>query len=212
MKWPVLILILATSVAAQRPARSGAGMSLIPGATFEMGIDAADIPKLQQKFNVKRPELFAEEAPKHKMKLASYLIDKTEVTNLAYKRFVDEHSEWQKDRIETALHNGKYLQHWVNGTYPAEQADYPVVYVTWHAAAAFCRSLGKRLPTEAEWEYAARGGLIGKDFPWGDDVPDKTKANFSASGIGHPIKVASYPPNGYWLYDMVGNVWEFLAD
>ena len=211
MRVLALILFLAFCVTAQRPVASAA-MAYIPGATFEMGTDAADIPKLQQKFNVKRAALFEEEAPKHRVTLASYLIDKTEVTNKAFKWFIDKNPEWRKDKIAASLHNGKYLQHWTDGTFPAGQEQHPVVYVTWHAAAAFCRSIGKRLPTEAEWEYAARGGLAGKDFPWGDDMPDKTVVNFVGSGHGAPINVASYKPNGYWIYDMAGNVWEFLAD
>ena len=207
-----LITLFAIAVSAQRLAPPDGRMSLIPEATFEMGIDAADIPRLQQKFSVKRAALFEEEVPKHRVTLASYLIDKTEVTNQAFKRFVDKNPEWRKDRLDASRHNGKYLQHWMNGSYPDGQANHPVVFVTWHAAAAFCRSIGKRLPTEAEWEYAARGGLVGKEFPWGDEMPDKTVANFSGSEFGAPIKVGGYKPNGFWLYDMAGNVWEFLAD
>ena len=211
MKLGFLIFLLAVSVGAQRPA-STTSMALIPGGSVEMGIDESDIPKLQEKFKIKRAELFAEEVPRHRVTLAGFYIDRTEVTNKAFKRFLDSNPEWRKERIDASLHNVKYLQHWTNGAFPAGQEKHPVVNVTWYAATAFCKSLGKRLPTEAEWEFAARGGLAGKEFPWGDEMPDKNRANFSGSGLGSPTKVASYPPNGYGLYDMAGNVWEFLAD
>jgi sulfatase modifying factor 1 len=101
---------------------------------------------------------------------------------------------------------------------------YPVVHVSWFDAAAYCRWAGKRLPTEAEWEWAARGGLQNKIYPWGDEPVDqgKVKAN---TWQGHfPYQntlrdkyyglapVASFAPNGYGLYDMAGNAWEWCAD
>jgi formylglycine-generating enzyme required for sulfatase activity len=208
MKVCALILILVAPVIAQRHQ----DMSRIPGGTFDMGIDAADVSRLQQKYNVKRAELFEEEIPKHSVTLKTFYLDRTEVTNHAFKRFVDKHAGWRKDRTATALHNGTYLQHWTTGTFPEGQAKHPVVFVSWYAAAAFCRAAGKRLPTEAEWEFAARGGLSGREFPWGDEMPDKTRANFFGSEIGLPTAVGSYAANGYGLFDMAGNVWEFLAD
>ena len=211
MKAIGLILLLGLCVLAQGPT-SLSGMAWIPGSTYEMGTDAVDIPTLMQKFNVKRAELFAEESPRHRVSIASFYLDRTEVTNAQFKRFVDQYPEWQKEKIPANYHNGKYLQHRSNTSFPAGQENYPVVFVSWFAATAFCASQGKRLPTEAEWEYAARGGLNGKDFPWGDEVPDKTRANYSASGLGAPNAVGSYIANGYGLNDMAGNVWEFLAD
>ena len=189
-----------------------ANMELIPAATFDMGISEADIPALMQKYGMRRAELFSEELPKHRVSLKAFYLDRTEVTNAQFKAFVLANSSWQKGKIEAALHNGKYLQHWNGNEFPNAIAELPVTYVSWYAAAAYCRAQGKRLPTEAEWEVAARGGLREKAFPWGDDMPDKTRANYGASKIGTPVKVASYPPNGYGLYDMAGNVWEFLAD
>ncbi|MBX7173359.1 MAG: formylglycine-generating enzyme family protein [Pyrinomonadaceae bacterium] len=188
------------------------GMVLIKGATFEMGIDKADIPKFQQIFNIKRAELFQEATPLHKVKLSSFDLDKYEVTNTDFKKFTDKNPDWQKDKIPAEFHNGKYLQDWNGNDFPKGKENYPVVFVSWYAAVAFCQSLGKRLPTEAEWEYAARGGLKNKIFPWGDEMPDKTRANFGASQIEAATKVGSYPPNGYGLFDMAGNVWEILAD
>lgn len=187
-------------------------MILIPGATFEMGTDKAEIPKLQQIYNIKRAELFTGETPRHKVKLSSFYLDKTEVTNANFRKFLEKNPAWQKSKIAAEFHNGKYLQDWNGSKYPKGKANFPVVYVSWYAAVAYCQSLGKRLPSEAEWEYAARGGFSGKQFPWGDEMPDKTRANFGASEIGAATKVGSYAPNGYGLFDMAGNVWEFLAD
>lgn len=214
---PNFAVLLAMAV--QAPAQTAAvdnarlaGMALIPGATFEMGQDAADIPKLQERFGVRRAEMFSEETPKHRVTIGAFYLDRTEVTNKQFKRFVDQNPEWQKERIAAEYHNGKYLQHWNGNDFPAGQENYPVVFVSWHAAAAFCRSQGKRLPTEAEWEFAARGGLEGKAFPWGDEMPDKSRANYSDSGLKEVAVVGGYLANGYGLYDMAGNAWEFLAD
>ncbi|MET0753022.1 MAG: formylglycine-generating enzyme family protein, partial [Pyrinomonadaceae bacterium] len=196
----------------QKAKKNKSQMVLIPGATFEMGTDAADIPKLQEIFKIKRAEMFGEETPRHKVKIDSFYLDKYEVTNADFKKFLDKNSAWQKDKIPAEFHNGKYLQLWSENEFPKAIEKNPVVFVSWYAAVAFCQSQGKRLPTEAEWEFAARGGLSNKAFPWGDEAADKTRANFSASEIGAATAVGSYPANGYGLFDMAGNVWEFLAD
>lgn len=188
-------------------------MILIPAATFEMGTDAADIPKLQEIFKIRRAEMFSDETPRHRVKIDSFYLDKYEVTNADFKKFLDKNPAWRKDKIPAQFHNGKYLQLWNgNKLFFKAQANQSVVFVSWYAAVAFCQSQGKRLPTEAEWEFAARGGLPGKAFPWGDEPADKTRANFDESAIGEATAVGSYPANGYGLFDMAGNVWEFLAD
>lgn len=187
-------------------------MTLIKGATFEMGTDKANIPNLQKIFNIDHAELFLEETPRHKVKLDSFYLDKYEVTNADFKTFLDKNPAWQKDKIPAEFHNGKYLQDWNGTEFPKGKENYPVVFVTWYSAVAFCQANSKRLPTEAEWEYAARGGLKNKIFPWGDEMPDKMRVNFSESDLKGATKVGSYPANGYGLFDIAGNVWEFLAD
>jgi formylglycine-generating enzyme required for sulfatase activity len=214
----LLCLLVVGSVLAQfaggrasksKPPRN---MVLIPGGTYEMGTARDDVPSLMTKFNVRRAELFEEEIPRHRVSLSPFFMDKFEVTNAEFAKFVRKHPEWQNGRLAAALQNGKYLSDWTGKEPPKGKETLPVVFVTWHAAVAYCTDQGKRLPTEAEWEFAARGGLKDKSFPWGDELPDKSRANYGASGVGAPVKVGTYPPNGYGLFDMAGNVWEFLAD
>lgn len=185
---------------------------LIKGVTFEMGIAEKEVPELMRKFSINRPELFREASPQHVVTIGDYYLDKTEVSNAAFKKFLDRNNEWKKDKIAPSAHNGKYLQNWNGNGFPRGEGAYPVVNVTWQSAVAYCRSVGMRLPTEAEWEYAARGGLKGALFPWGNEPPDKTRLNFGKSGFDRAIEVGRYAPNGFGLYDVAGNVWEFLAD
>jgi len=187
-------------------------MAMVPATRFYMGTDRAAISTLLTKFNVRREDIFSAEVPRHEVQVDSFYIDKHEVTNGEFKKFVDKNPEWQKKNIAIGLTNGKYLSDWDGSEFPRSKRDFPVIFITWYAAEAYCRWVGGRLPTEAEWDLAARGGLSGKVFPWGDEPADKSRANFSASSIGAATKVGRYSPNGYGLFDMAGNVWEFTAD
>lgn len=206
------VYALALSPVAAQRARDASKEALIPGGTFEMGTDAADLVRLQQVFGIKRAEVFSSEVPRHTVTLSPFYIDRREVTNAQFKKFLDRHPAWRPGNVAARLHNGNYLKHWKDGAYPEGRADHPVVNVSWYAAVSYCRWAGGRLPTEAEWEFAARGGLVGRAFPWGDEMPDETRANFSASGVGDTVRVGVYAANGYGLFDMAGNVWEYLAD
>lgn len=171
-------------------------MVLIPAGTFQMGSND--------------PEAFIDEQPVRTVNVAAFRIDKYEVTNAQYKRFVDVNPEWQKIRIRARYHDGNYLKHWNGNNYPSGKANHPVVYVSWYAARAYAIWAGKRLPTEAEWEKAARGGLIGKKYPHGDSI-DADTANYG-NGVGGTVSVGRYRANGYGLSDMAGNVWEWCSD
>jgi len=198
-------LYLVASLAQQSPAPASepAAMVLIHGATFQMGIDASEIPRLQKIFDIDHPQLFEDEIPKHTVTVADFRIDKNLVTNADFQRFVaaKPHSHLSNSDLAAAKSSP--------AREPA-QLNLPVVNINWYEAFAYCASAGKRLPSEAEWELAARAGSTAL-FPWGDDPPDQTRANF-AGNIGTTSPVGSYPPNAFGLYDMAGNVWQFLAD
>ena len=175
------------------------GMVLIPAGTFQMGSEDAEADD--------------DEQPVHPVYVDAFYMDTYEVTNAQFKAFVDANPAWQKDNIEDRFHDGDYLDEWNGTDYPAGYANHPVVYVSWYAAMAYAEWAGKRLPTEAEWEYAARGGLAGKKYPWGNTIsPADATYRGSGSGIDDTIPVGQYPPNVYGLYDMAGNVWEWCLD
>ena len=152
-----------------------------------------------------------DEKPIHTVYLDAYHIDKHEVTNAEYKQFIDANPQWGKDQIPREYHDGYYLAHWNGNDYPIGKDNHPVVYVSWYAAMAYAQWKEKRLPTEAEWEKAARGGLIGKIYPWGDEI-DPSKANYYDATNKELTPIGTYPKNGYGLYDMAGNVREWCLD
>lgn len=175
------------------------GMVLIPEGEFQFGRISGEAGNVEQ--------------PGHSVHLDAFYMDEYEVTNASYKKFIDANPEWQKERIEEKFHDGNYLANWSGNTYPSDKADHPVVSVSWYAAVAYAKWVNKRLPTEAEWEKAARGGVEGQKYPWGYSIDD-SKANYTLNvGItGSTTPVGDYPPNGYSLYDVIGNVLEWCLD
>ncbi len=169
------------------------GMVLIPAGEFQMGSNESD-----------------DEKPVHAVYIDDFYIDKYEVTNAQYKIFVDVNPQWRKSRIEKIYHDGDYLKHWSGNNYPVGKGYHPVTYVSWYAAMAYAEWKGKRLPTEAEWEKAARGGLKNKKYPWGDSI-NSNKANYGKN-VGDVVFVGKYPSNNYGVYDMSGNVLEWCLD
>jgi len=162
-------------------------MVLIPAGEFLMGTD----------------ERLPDEGPAHKVTLPAYYIDKYEVTNLQYRKF----NEATRRRSPA---------HWRNRTYPRGKADHPVTNVSWYDARDYCQWAGKRLPSEAEWEKAARGS-DGRTYPWGNEF-DIARANTPLrwSAIGRegdttPVGAFEGGVSPYGVYDMSGNVWEWTA-
>jgi formylglycine-generating enzyme required for sulfatase activity len=143
-----------------------------------------------------------DESPRHKVWVDPFFMDKFEVTNHQYKEFIE-----ATGHPKPPFFNDSDLN----------KSDQPVVGVSYYDAASYAKWAGKRLPTEAEWERAARGGLKGKYFPWGDK-PVTSRCNYApkgskeADGYEYTAPVGKFPSNNYGLYDMAGNVWEWCQD
>lgn len=160
-------------------------MLLIPAGEFIMGS------------NSRLPD----EGPQHTVNLPAFYIDRFEVTNLQYKAFNDDT-------------RGRSPRHWRNRTFPTGKADHPVVYVTWDNANDYCDWAGKRLPSDEEWEKAARG-TDGRMFPWGDEFAT-ANANtpvrwqeIGQFGDTSPVGAFEAGVSPYGVHDMSGNVWEW---
>lgn len=221
------------------------GMVFVRGGTYRMGSDSH----------------YPEEAPAHYVKVDSFWMDVTPVTNRRFKEFVEatgyvteaEHAPDAKDypgALPQYLRPGSLvftppkepvdLRDWrswwrfkfgANWRRPYGKGssirpldEHPVVHVTLRDALAYARWRGKELPTEAEWEFAARGGLHGAEFAWGDEFIPKQRhqantwqgdfphQNLAADGYSRTSPVKAFAPNGYGIYDMIGNVWEWTDD
>lgn len=172
------------------------GMVLIPAGEFERGSNTG--------------EADTDEQPVHTVYVDAFYMDETEVTNAQYKAFLTENPRWRKNGISAEFHDGSYLKLWNGNDYPKGKGDHPVTHVSWHAAMAYAEWTGKRLPTEAEWERAARGGLVGNAYPHGSTINPRD-ANYNIN-VGDTTAVGKYPKNAYGLYDMAGNVSEWCLD
>ncbi len=176
------------------------GMKLIPSGEFMMGSEKNEGYKECKKYyKVCRKDWYIDENPQHMVNIDSFFLDKYEVSQ----------GEYQK----------------VMGNNPSQfiGKNLPVESVTWEDANKYCRKIGKRLPTEAEWEKAAKGGK-GFKFSWGMEF-ESLKGNFCDTNCKNNWKlnqfddenkntspIGSFPPNAYGLYDMSGNVWEWVSD
>ncbi len=187
-------------------------MVLIPTGTFLMGLDSASLDRDMQRFNLPA-DSFLHEYPAIRVTVPAFYMDKYDVTNSDYKKFIEANPYWQKGHLPDSLQDGNYLKNWKGNKYPKGEGDFPVTYVSWYAAATYAHWVGKWIPTESEWEYAARqGGQNTPTFAWGDADASPGKANYGATANAHAVKVGSYPANSLGIYDMAGNIRHFCAD
>ena len=193
-------------------------MSYIPAGDFQMGSKNGD----------------PDEKPVHTISTDAFWIDQKEISNNQFSIFVEQTS-YQTD-VEKEGYSNSYIggtwskvagMNWLHPTSPdlgININDHPVTHISWNDAEKYCEWVEARLPTEGEWEKAARGGIDGVVYPWGNKF-DGAQENFCDmncsldwantsinDGYAHTSPGASFPPNNYGLYDMAGNLWEWVAD
>lgn len=174
-------------------------MVLIPAGEFIMGSNKTDPENTHLRIGTVKP-LYVDQRPERKATLGDYYIDRYEVTQREYKRFVE------------ATQYAEYPANWVDGEYPEGLDEHPVTNVSWTQAMAYALWAGKTLPTEEQWEKAARG-VDGRLYPWGNEY-SKGKTNIEIDGARNTAPVGSYREDvsPYQVYDMSGNVMEWTRD
>jgi formylglycine-generating enzyme required for sulfatase activity len=191
----------------------------VPGGTFQMGSSEAEIDaqlarcEMISAYCTRR--FYREETPQHEVTVDGFWMDQTEVTNAQFAVFLNEHgTHGARGERYVVLDQGYLRIREEEGSYVpmGGAADHPVVMVTWHGADTYCQSVGGRLPTEAEWEYAARGPE-GNIYPWGSELPTCELANSGACN-GTTAPAAGLPDGASWcgVLGMAGNAWEWTMD
>ncbi len=172
-------------------------MVAIPAGDFIMGSNEEDRDEKSAEYGIMKP-WFKDENPERRVHLPLYYLDQYEITNSDYRTFIQDTGR-------------RPPPDWANGQFPPNRGRHPVIHVAWEDANAYCLWAGKRLPTEAEWEKAARGPN-GPIYPWGDSF-DPARANLNDQ-VGNTTEVGQYETgkSPYGVYDMIGNVWEWTAD
>lgn len=187
-------------------------MSLIPDGTYIMGLTDEDPLSLQT-------------AGRKRVTISAFHLDKYEVTNADYREYLDELSADERQaRLpdSTVWGSARSQESWTAYFRGELFSDHPVIGVTWDNARAYCQARDKRLPTEAEWEYAARGGHLGRVYPWpglgtqneeGDYLANyNPNEGYAFDGYAFTAPVDAFPPNDWGLYNMAGNVAEWTRD
>lgn len=147
------------------------------------------------------------------VKIASFRLDRTPVTNAQFARFVSVHPEWRRDRVARVFADAQYLSHWQSDTQPGTSiAQQPVVHVSWFAASAYCESRDMRLPLWHEWEYAAAASESEADARNDPAWRQRILAWYSKSARAALPNVGKSAPNFYGVQDLHGTVWEWVQD
>ena len=194
-------------------------MAYVPSGNLLMDSQTDAISSLLEFDRRVSKEFFRAEYPQHEVFLSSFYIDRYMVTNAQYQLFMQATGHPAPKYWRIAPDTGGKSPFPVGEKNP----DHPVVGVSWQDASAYCKWAGKRLPSEAEWEKAARGGLVDQNYPWPSQVKgrinsqlSREKANYG--GVGGPDRwhwtapVGSFPPNQYGIFDMAGNGFEWCND
>lgn len=188
--------------------KDGLAYVWIPAGRFQMGCVPGD------------EECQVDEEPRHQIEISrGFWMGKTEVTIRAYQQFSKKARAQMPPKPKAtpfgSLSNSSRNVMAAFDGGPGKKEERPIVNVTWGEAKALCEASGGRLPTEAEWEYAARGGQAGRKYPWGDTLTHDNANYGNVAGLDqwhYTAPVASFPANDFGLHDMIGNVWEWTSD